>query len=50
MAFSDRYYKQALRALISLAVIGGILALMQYLKYRKGRGDAGRRSSAREAA
>jgi membrane protein YqaA with SNARE-associated domain len=32
--FFDRYYKPALAVLIGLAVVGGILSLIQYLRYR----------------
>ncbi|PYX94759.1 MAG: hypothetical protein DMG71_11585 [Acidobacteria bacterium] len=35
VAFFSRYYKPALLTLIGLAVIGGIVALVQYLQFRK---------------
>ena len=35
VAFFSRYYKPALLTLIALAVIGGIVALVQYLQFRK---------------
>ena len=37
VSFFSRYYKPALYTLIGLAVIGGIIALVQYLRYRKRR-------------
>jgi membrane protein YqaA with SNARE-associated domain len=37
VSFFSKYYKPALYTLISLAVIGGVVALVQYLKYRKRR-------------
>jgi hypothetical protein len=33
--FFARYHKEALTILIGLAVAGGILTLIQYLRYRK---------------
>lgn len=35
LRFFDRYYKPALAILIGLAVIGTVLTLVQYLRYRK---------------
>jgi membrane protein YqaA with SNARE-associated domain len=35
VAFFSQYYKPALFTLIGLAVIGGILALVEYLRFRK---------------
>jgi len=35
LRFFDRYQKPALAILIGLAVVGGILSLIQYLRYRK---------------
>jgi membrane protein YqaA with SNARE-associated domain len=50
VSFFSKYYKPALYTLIGLAVIGGILALVQYLNYRKRRSDATQGRSARKAA
>src|SRR5216684_8387431 len=33
--FFSRYYKHAIAILIALAVVGGILSLVQYLRYKK---------------
>jgi membrane protein YqaA with SNARE-associated domain len=35
LRFFSRYYKPTLAILIGLAVVGGILSLVQYLRYRK---------------
>lgn len=40
VSFFAKYYKPALFTLIGLAVIGGIIALVQYLKYRNRRRSA----------
>jgi hypothetical protein len=34
--FFSRYYKPALFTLIGLAVVAGVFALVQYLRYRQG--------------
>src|SRR5690242_6580500 len=39
VSFFSKYYMPALLTLIGLAVIGGIVALVQYLKYRRRRGE-----------
>lgn len=38
-AFFSRYYKPALFILIGLAVLGGVLAIIEYLRLRKHRGQ-----------
>ncbi|HEY6768460.1 MAG TPA: VTT domain-containing protein [Candidatus Sulfotelmatobacter sp.] len=35
LRFFDQYYKPAMAILIGLAVIGGVMSLIQYLRYRK---------------
>jgi hypothetical protein len=35
MAFFSRYYKTAVLVLVALAVIGGALTLMEYLRSRR---------------
>ena len=35
VAFFSRYYKPALFILIALAIIGGVVALVQYMRFRK---------------
>ena len=40
VSFFSKYYEPALITLISLSVIGGTVALVQYLKYRKRRDGA----------
>jgi membrane protein DedA with SNARE-associated domain len=50
VSFFSKYYKPALITLISLAVIGGILALVQYLKYRHRHTAATATPKARHAA
>jgi len=50
VAFFSKYYKPALITLISLAVIGGIVAFVEYLKYRKRRTSPGERQPERKAA
>jgi membrane protein YqaA with SNARE-associated domain len=40
VSFFKQYYKPALYTLIGLAVLGGIVALYQYLKYRNRRKEA----------
>jgi membrane protein YqaA with SNARE-associated domain len=37
VAFFSRYYKPALMVLVSLALLGGILTLLEYLRSRRGR-------------
>jgi membrane protein YqaA with SNARE-associated domain len=49
VSFFSRYYKPALYILIGLAVIGGIFALIQYLRYRNKAAGA-RKSPSRQAA
>ena len=49
VSFFSRYYKPALYILIGLAVIGGIFALIQYLRYRNKAAGA-RKSPSRKAA
>jgi len=45
LRFFSRYYKEALAALIFFAVVGGIFAIVQYLKFRKN--DVGHRSTSK---
>jgi hypothetical protein len=35
LRFFNRYYKPALAILIGLAVVGGVISMVQYLKMRK---------------
>jgi membrane protein YqaA with SNARE-associated domain len=46
VAFFSKYYKPALFTLIGLAVVSGILALLEYLRFRK-RGEKSRDKAAR---
>ena len=39
MAFFSRYYKTAVLVLVALAVIGGALTLMEYLRSRRQKVD-----------
>ena len=49
--FFSQYYKPALFLLIGLAVVGGILALIQYCRYRnRTTDDRGEQSLRRESA
>src|SRR3984893_13170597 len=49
--FFSRYYKPALFLLIGLAVVGGVLALIQYYRYRnRTSDDRGEQSLRRESA
>jgi hypothetical protein len=49
--FFSQYYKPALFLLIGLAVVGGILALIQYYRYRnRTTDDRGEQSLRRESA
>lgn len=51
VAFFRQYYQPALYSLIGLAVIGGVLALYQYHKYRERRdGTSARQQTPREKA
>lgn len=50
VSFFSKYYKPALYTLIGLAVIGGIVALVQYLKYRKRRKAKQEAGQTRQAA
>lgn len=50
VSFFSKYYEPALITLISLAVIGGIIALVQYLKYRNRHRGAPQRQPERKAA
>jgi membrane protein YqaA with SNARE-associated domain len=48
--FFSQYYKPALAVLIGLAVVGGILSLIQYLRYRSHAGNGSAAVSRRSAA
>ena len=49
-AFFSRYYKPALLTLIGLAILGGILAYLEYLRHSKHRGQRTPVASTRKAA
>ncbi len=49
--FFSRYYKPALFVLIALSVVGGVVALTQYYRYRnRTDDDSGGQSARRESA
>jgi membrane protein YqaA with SNARE-associated domain len=50
ISFFSRYYKPALITLIALAVLGGLVALVKYLKYRRGENAARRGMPQHKAA
>ena len=50
VSFFSKYYKPALIILIALAVLGGVLALVQYFKYRSRRDTADPQEHHRKAA
>jgi len=49
ISFFSRYYQPALITLVALAVLGGLLALVKYMKYRRGE-NATRRGMAQHKA